>query len=268
MAEECSVQEAAGAGRVREQDCDGVGAEQLGRERGDELRAPALVVDTGQDADRVEQAPDPGFGLGATRRRQRECLADEHEHRQREHQRRVEPHVEREPVGDDKRECSRGRGRACRSRPLGDPDEDEGEREHREVGLGNAARQHTAAREQRESEERDDELRPGRILRPWNEQRHDAEQRGGTGDPAERRRRPQAGDQELGREREQTTHQEADRGDAGSEILGVDISQEEAKVTRNATGSAPQSRPNRRQVRPSPRPRGALRLYRHDRERP
>ena len=114
VTEERPVQQAARSGPVGEEHGDRVGAEQFGRQRRDELRTAALVVDPGQDPDRFEQTFDAGLGLRPAGLRERERLADEHQHRHREHERRHQDRVELESVGDDQRDRRDRRDRGSR----------------------------------------------------------------------------------------------------------------------------------------------------------
>ncbi len=108
------VQQAVRTGTIGDEHGDRVGIEKLGRQRRDELRAPALIVDPGEDADRFEQSFDARLGPRPPRVGQREGLADEDEHQEREQERRVQPAIEAEPVRDHERQsCDRRKRSQC-----------------------------------------------------------------------------------------------------------------------------------------------------------
>ena len=84
MPEERAVQEASGPGTVGDEHRDRVGAEQLGRERGDEVGAGALVVDAREGPHRVAAAVRRALRPRPPQLHERECLTDQDEHRERE----------------------------------------------------------------------------------------------------------------------------------------------------------------------------------------
>ena len=141
MAEVRAVQIAPAVGAIGEQDRYGLRAKELGRERREQLRTGALVVDSRQDAHRVQQAFHPMLGASPAEVGASNGVADDN----RQHDDTRQLPDRRAAIEDARRacetDCGHGREHECGADALRQSHRDECDRQGREERQRNRARE-------------------------------------------------------------------------------------------------------------------------------